>query len=51
MIALSLLRRNPATHGVFLGSLSSIVKKNELQSGKEDFRLQLVVYLVFELFD
>lgn len=45
MIALSLLRRNPATHGVFLGSPSSFIKKkNELQSGKEDFRLQLVVF-------
>ncbi|MGO5154640.1 hypothetical protein [Bifidobacterium catenulatum] len=27
MIALSLLRRNPATHGVFLGSPSSFIKK------------------------
>jgi len=38
MIALSLLRRNPVTHGVSLDSPSSFVlfkKKNELQSGKE----------------
>ena len=56
MIALSLLRRNPVTHGVSLDSPSSFVlffkkKRAAIRKGEEDFRLQLVVYSVIELFD
>ncbi|MFR0981726.1 MAG: hypothetical protein ACLSET_03705 [Bifidobacterium catenulatum] len=55
MIALSLLRRNLATHGVSTDSPSSFVfkekKRAAIRKGEEDFRLQLAVYSVIELFD
>jgi len=51
MIALSLLRRNPATHGVFLGSPSSFINKKTSCNQERKTSDCSSSFSVIELFD